>query len=203
MIPLIINLFSILSVALLTESAHALEQPKFEVIEQMEGVEIRRYESRIVARTLMSGDFDDAGNRGFRRLAGYIFGGNETGNKIAMTAPVDMAAANGKSEGRYWITFGMPNEYDLSELPHPEDRRVELLVEPEKYMAVLKYKGGWSEARFNKNRLRLLETMEQSMDWVMQGEPVWARYNPPFTPGFLKRNEVAIEVVRGRVVTHD
>ena len=111
--------------------------------------------------------------------------------KIPMTAPV-----NQERSGEKWrITFLMPAQYTLETLPEPLDSRVELRTVPERLMGVLKYSGTWSQSRYE-------EKTEQLMEWIARrglkqaGEPVFARYNPPFTPWFLRRNEVLIPVDR-------
>ena len=109
--------------------------------------------------------------------------------EIAMTAPV----AQEKVGDRYRITFVMPSEYTLESLPQPIDPRIRLRAEPERRVAAIRYSGFWRRARY--------EDHERSLyDWIQQrglepiGEPVWARYDPPFTPWFLRRNEILIEV---------
>jgi hypothetical protein len=184
----------------------ALEQPAFDLIDEIGDLQIRRYESYIVARTLVDGDFSEVGNQGFKRLAGYIFSGNKDDQKIAMTAPVGLTrqtqALNGDAERsdavegeKYWVTFSMPQKYSIEELPGPNDEQIEIVEVPEKYIAVVRYKGNWSEERYRKHATKLLSLVEQSTSWLQQGEVTWARYNPPFMPGFMRTNEVAIEVV--------
>jgi len=183
----------------------ALEQPAYQLVEEFGDLQIRRYEPMIVARTLVDEDFDDAGNEGFRRLAGYIFGGNVDDQRIAMTAPVGLSPVeiSGRAEQSeadvYWITFSMPGKYDMDTLPVPDDSRVELVAEPERYVAVVRYKGGWAQSRYRTHEARLLALVDELSGWAKKGEVSWARYNPPFVPGFLKTNEVAIEVVPAHV----
>ena len=178
----------------------ALEQPEFELVDEIGELQIRRYQPVIVARTLVGGSFDEVGNQGFKRLAGYIFGGNESDQKIAMTAPVGLTP-EGDADERYWITFSMPSEHSVEELPTPNDARVEITEESERFVAVVRYKGNWSEKRYREHESRLLALVEQSRSWIRNGEVTWARYNPPFVPGFMRTNEVAVEVFpfgRGR-----
>lgn len=180
----------------LAQGAAAIEQPGFELTEEIGDLEIRRYEQHIVARTLVGSSFKDAGNEGFRRLAGYIFGDNNLDQKIAMTAPVALTPEplDGKDE-QFWVTFSMPSEYGFDELPEPDDDRVEVESVPIRYMAVLPYRGNWSEKRYRKHEAKLLSLLENVGAWRITGEPTWARYDPPFMPGFMRSNEVAIEVV--------
>ena len=183
-----------------TQQASALEQPRYEVVERFKTVEIRKYQSHLVARTLVSGAFDKAGNRGFKVLAGYIFGGNHGDKNIAMTAPVGLrpSAVNHRdSEGRsFWITFSMPSEYSIASLPQPNSEAVELSVVPEQYLAVLAYKGSWSEKRYLSFVDSLKQTLAQQKTWESQGDTSLLRYDPPFVPRFLRDNEVSVEVVQ-------
>jgi hypothetical protein len=187
-----------MAIAGLTQEAAAIEQPGFEVAEEIGDLEIRRYEQQIVARTLVGSSFKEAGNEGFRRLAGYIFGNNDLDQKIAMTAPVRLTAApqeRAKEDEQFWVIFSMPSEYEFDELPQPDDTRVQVETMPIRYMAVLPYRGNWSEKRYRKHEAKLLSLLEDVSSWRITGEATWARYDPPFMPGFMRSNEVAIEVV--------
>jgi effector-binding domain-containing protein len=184
----------------------AIEETKYKVIESEGDFELRQYPPHRVAETLVEGDFIEVGNEAFRRLAGYINGQNRRKQTIPMTAPVSQegdsvkipmtAPVNQEREGEKWrITFLMPAQYTLETLPEPLDSRVELRTIPERRMAVLKYSGTWSKSHYE-------EKKEQLMKWIERrglkqiGEPVFARYNPPFMPWFLRRNEVLIPVDR-------
>jgi hypothetical protein len=197
-----------LGTVLLGRDAQAIEETKFKVIESEGKFELRQYASHIVAETFVEGDFNEVGDEAFRRLAGYINGQNRRKQTIPMTAPVSQEADSVKismtapvsqeRSGEKWrITFLMPAEYTLETLPEPLDSRVELRKVPERLMAALKYSGTWSRSRYE-------ERKEQLMEWIEKcglkqiGEPIFARYNPPFLPWFLRRNEVLIPVERPR-----
>jgi len=186
--------------------AQAIEETKYEVIESEGEFELRQYSAHVVAETFVEGDFGKAGNEAFNRLAGYINGQNRRKQTIPMTAPVSQevdsvkipmtAPVNQERAGEKWrFTFLMPSEYTLETLPEPLDSRVELKRMPERLMAALKYSGTWSRSRYE-------ERKEQLMEWISRrglkqiGESVFARYNPPFMPWFLRRNEVLIPVDR-------
>ena len=182
----------------------ALEQPKYTVIEKKGDFELRYYKSHIVAETFVEGDFDEAGNRGFQRLAGYIFGKNRTAQKISMTAPVSLEVVSEKiamtapvsqqsKDGMWRITFLMPAEYILETLPAPLDSNVMLQEVPGALMAAMKYSGTWSQGRYEKKKAHL-ETLIRERALQIVGEPIFARYDPPFKPWFLRRNEVLIPV---------
>ena len=173
-------------------SVAAIYKPDYIVLERINGLEIRQYPSLIVARTFVKGNFGEAGNMAFKRLAGYIFGGNSNDEKIAMTAPVTQTPDE-IEPGAYWVSFFMPPEYDLSALPKPFDGKVEVTRVPEAKMAVITYKGGWGREKYNLNEERLI-TLIGGTSWRPLGEPVWARYNSPFMPSFMRSNEVMIAV---------
>ena len=187
----------VLSMVFATELLNAIEQPEFELVEEVGELQIRRYQAHIVARTLVTGSFSKSGNLGFRRLAGYIFGGNGQDQEIAMTAPVGLQSNDERSaDSQYWITFSMPGEYSMDQLPTPDDNRVDIVEVPERYLAVLRYRGNWSEERYRAHEAQLLSLIEKDASWVKQGDPSWSRYDPPIVPSFMRTNEVAIEVSR-------
>jgi len=203
---------NLLLIAAIGNTAMAIEEPKYEVIKKFEGFEIRRYEPMIVAETEVTGDFDDVGNDAFDILAGYIFGKNEESLKIEMTAPVNQkplfdtvesgtattlvsqsSSSDPKRSGEYLITFVMPSEFTLETLPKPKDDRVHLKEIPEKLMAAKSYSGSWSREKYLKHETALLEGVKQA-GYEIIGDPIFARYNSPFTLPLLRRNEVLVEV---------
>jgi hypothetical protein len=109
------------------------------------------------------------------------------GQKIAMTAPVGQEAVS----NRWAVTFMMPGSSTLATLPAPTDERVQLRAVPARRMAAVNYSGTWSRKRYERNLGRLREWMNANR-LVADGAPVWARYNPPFTPWFLRRNEILV-----------
>ena len=184
----------------------AIEETKFKVIEREGKFELRQYASHIVAETFVEGDFSEVGNEAFRRLAGYINGQNRRKQTIPMTAPVSQEAdsvripmtapVNQEKAGERWrFTFLMPAEYTLETLPEPLDSRVELKKVSERLMAALKYSGTWSQSRYEEKEKLLMERIERR-GLKQIGQPIFARYDPPFLPWFLRRNEVLIPVER-------
>jgi hypothetical protein len=185
----------------------SVKEPKYTVKASDGDFELRRYASRVVATTEVPGDWGEAGSEGFRRLGGYIFGKNRGRAKIAMTAPVGqqrgevepakiaMTAPVGQQRhGDLWtVTFTMPEGETLSTLPAPEDARVLLRELPPALVAVVRFSGGWSDERMS-------ERGEALRGWVAArglraiGEPEVNRYDPPFMPWFLRRNEVWFKV---------
>ena len=178
----------------------AIEQAKYTVLLKSSAFELRQYQPQIVAGTFVAGEFEQVGNIAFRRLVAYISGSNrkkesmpmtapvtqETqSEKIAMTAPVNQE----KNDGKWWITFLMPSKYSLKTLPEPLDSKIELKEIPARIMAVIKYSGTWNKERYQAKEI-LLRNWIQKLPWKIVGEPVFARYDPPFKPWFLRRNEI-------------
>ena len=164
-------------------------------------IEIRSYAPMIIAETVVEADtLGDASSEGFRRLAGYIFGGNRTRESMDMTAPVqsekmDMTAPVGTigEAGRYTISFVMPSKYTMETLPIPNDPRVQTRQVPARKIAALVFSGFWSASNFSR-RTEALKAYLKAEAIEAVGEPQVARYNMPLTPWFLRRNEVLVEI---------
>jgi hypothetical protein len=106
-----------------------------------------------------------------------------------MTAPVAQSA----TAGGYVIQFAMPREWTLKTLPEPNDRRVTLREIPARTIAVLAYSGTWSQSRYEEHLKKLQDALKKAgLSW--HGEPMWARYDPPWKPWFWRRNEVMVEL---------
>lgn len=163
----------------------AIEEPEYEVLSEVGDVEFRRYAPYIVAEVTVSGDAAD--RRAFRLLAGYIFGKNDAGEKMAMTAPVETRGDE--------HAFVMERKYSIETLPRPEDDRVQLRTRPARTVAVRQFSGGWSDRNINRHREALLDDLAL-LGVEITGEPELARYNSPFTPWFLRRNEIIVPVDR-------
>lgn len=179
----------VLVLMFMSHNGFAIEEPAYTVLETIEGLEIRSYEGYWVAQKLVAGDFDDAGSEAFRPLVSYLSGDNATGEKIQMTAPVQQRSIG----ERHAVTFVMPRRTTADGLPDPEDQTVTLQQVPAQMVAALRYSGGWQEERYRKFEQQLLSQLAAT-DYVVCGATVWARYNPPFWPGFLRRNEVLVPV---------
>ncbi len=189
------------------EKTMAIEKAEYSVVEKEGNFELRQYEPYIVAETIVEGDFDEVGKEGFRRLFDYISGKNRKKQSISMTAPVSQEEDSEKISmtapvnqvrvgNKYRITFLMPAKYTMETLPEPLDTRVKLKEIPGQLIAAIRYSGTWSRDRYEEKRSRLQALMRQK-DLEPAGEPVFARYNPPFMPWFLRRNEVLIPVKNG------
>lgn len=163
-----------------------VNEPPYQVVETLEnGVEIREYSGQIWAVTS-----DDDQNRGFSRLFRYISGENEGGVKIEMTAPVVTGAAGGE----LFIAFIMPEGLNLEDAPSPRDDRVRIEAVKERRMAAIAFSGYATEDK----RERYLATLEEALKGrgiEAEGEAFLMQYNDPWTPPFMRRNEVASEVI--------
>jgi hypothetical protein len=183
---------------------YAIDEPAYEVTGKLGAVEFRQYAPYVVAEVLVTGSATEAGNKAFRILAGYIFGKNKGEKKLAMTAPVMQTAAPVKlgmtapvmqttAPGGYLVKFVLPSGVTFDTAPEPLDQRVILRQVPLTRVAVIRYSGFWSDANYDKHLAQLQEVLRNAhMTW--SGEPVYSRYNPPFTPWFLRRNEIWLQL---------
>ena len=182
----------------------ALEETEYTVMLKDGDFELRRYKPHIVAETHLEGDFDEVGSVGFRRLYKYISGNNRPQKDIAMTAPVGQTneaqeiamtapVSQDQADGHWRVTFMMPAEFTLATLPEPLDPEVKLRQAPARLMAAYRYSGTWSRTRYLEREKLLREWLEAN-GLREAGSPVFARYDPPFMPWFLRRNEVLIPV---------
>jgi hypothetical protein len=166
-----------------------VETVKYEVIREIGKVEIRSYPKMIVARVKDSSD-------AFNLLYRFITGENRQKAKVKMTSPVvsqqvEMTSPVLSETGA--MAFVMPKEYTLETTPEPLDKHVEIVEIPARLIAALCFSGGWSEAHFEKETQKLLDALAEAKIKT-KGNVFTMLYNPPFIPGFLRRNEVAIEV---------
>lgn len=186
-------------------TSHA-EQAKYSVLTKADGYEIRDYPAHIAAQTTVEGVSvnGDAFNKGFSIIAGYIFGGNVKKQNIAMTAPVAAQGSSekiamtvpvtGKPQGTSQvISFVMPSGYTLETLPTPNDPRIRLVEVPEQKIAALRFSGYRTDARFEKMRAQLFADLARDNITVI-GTPIFAGYNPPWTPPWMNRNEIMVQV---------
>jgi hypothetical protein len=193
-----------LAVVLVAGPAMAVEEPHFRTALRDGAFEVRDYPELVVAEVTVTGSQKDAANKGFRLLAAYIFGANtrrqavamtapvaqkRVGEKIAMTAPV----AQTEVDGTWVVRFTMPSAYRLESLPEPENRTVQLRrVAPER-VAVLRFSGLASPRDVDARTADLLSSA-RSHHLRTVGAVTLAQYNPPWTPWFMRRNEVMVAV---------
>ena len=188
----------------------ATEEPSYTVIKKSASFELRTYAPKIIAETTVSGDLDDASSAGFKLIADYIFGNNTApagGNeKISMTAPVTMEATSNsqskkismtapvtmeQADGKWRMHFVMPSEYTMNTLPKPNNSAVTLREIPKSNYAVNRFSWLAGEEKVAQKTKELLAWMK-SNNITPTGKPELARYDPPRTLPFLRRNEIMI-----------
>jgi len=218
-IYLVPTLFILVSVWIYGTTAMAIEEPSYEVIEKSEQFEIRHYAPVIVAEVVVDGDMSTASSRGFRLIAGYIFGKNSkitqeqvtsrtspsegaqsthTSEKIAMTVPVTVEPQGTLSPdfdtAKVWrVQFTMPKQFTLDTLPIPSDPAVKLRQIPGKRFAAMQYTGLNGEEKVSEKATLLLSWLA-TKNITPLGPPQLARYNPPWSLPFLRRNEILVEI---------
>lgn len=184
------------------------EEPPHTSRRLTDAVEIRRYEPRIAAQTVVDADEEQARQEGFRRLARYIFGGNGGNQQVAMTAPVSQSPKGSQkiamtapvsstpgSDG--WVVrFFMPAEWTMDTLPKPDDERVTLTEVPAETVAVLRFSGGRGRDDVAP-QMAALESALRAHDIGILSEPMAWFYDPPWTLPPLRRNEVVVVVPEG------
>ncbi len=170
----------------------ALETPQYEVVTIHDGFEIRHYSEMIIATTSVNSDYRSSASSGFRRIANYIFGGNDKEMKIAMTAPV---ITDCPSEGleTYNISFVMPREHSMKDLPRANTSKVSIKKEVLGEVAVMAFGGRASESRskaFQKKFVKLL----QLNNIETQGGFMVAQFNAPYVPPIFRKNELMVRI---------
>lgn len=200
-----------LLISALPAMSHAVEEPGYQVIRKIEPIELRRYAPYVVAEVVLNTTPESAGNQAFPILAGYIFGKNKGERKLPMTAPVIQTAApviqtaapvrlemtapvtQSTVAGGTLVQFVLPKDITLATAPEPIDERVRLREVPATTWAVIRYSGSWSQSNYE-DHLTQLKSLLETAGVATRGEPVLARYDPPFMPSFLRRNEIWLEV---------
>ncbi len=192
---------------LLGTLAMATEEPPFTVKSAQGEFEIRDYLALVAAEVTVTGDRKDASGKGFRLLAGYIFGDNTRKQSIAMTAPVTQAAAASEKiamtapvlqtggNGSWVIRFIMPHGSTLETLPRPNNPQVHLVAIPPARMVVVKFSGLARQDDVDAKTAALSRFVTAQHLQVI-GPPSLAQYDPPWTLWFMRRNEVMIPVAQ-------
>lgn len=184
----------------------SVEEAPYELIRKDKQFEIRKYAPLVVVETRVSASYKEAGSMAFRKLFAYISGENEGSEKIAMTSPVIAneensgesiamtAPVTSQKEGDEWrYRFVLPQSYSLDNAPRPLNPDVSLAEVPEKQVASLRYSGR-STRKAQVKQAETLGNWIASQGLVMQSEPRWAGYNPPWTLPWFRRNEVLIDI---------
>ena len=201
-----VNIFSLLIFIFWGTNLSALEEPKYSVLKEYENFEIRNYDSYLVAEVDIEGSYNKTGNEAFRILAGYIFGDNQSSTKMNMTAPVESEAIqssermnmtapvfSNKNVNGYTYRFVMESKYTQETLPVPNNSKIRITEIKNRVMAVISFSGRWSQKNFEKHEQILVNDLKNEGIGVAS-EAIYARYNAPFTPWFLRRNEIMFEI---------
>ena len=201
-----VNIFSLLIFIFWGTNLSALEEPKYSVLKEYENFEIRNYASYLVAEVDIEGSYNKSGNEAFRILAGYIFGDNQSSTKMNMTAPVESEAIqtsermnmtapvfSNKNVNGYTYRFVMESKYTQETLPVPNNSKIRITEIKDRVMAVISFSGRWSQKNFEKHEQILVNDLKNEGIGVAS-EAIYARYNAPFTPWFLRRNEIMFEI---------
>ncbi len=185
----------------------AVERPKYSVESSEPPFEVRDYGPTIVAVVHVEGARSAAVNAGFRILAGYIFGGNQTADKISMTAPVTQSAGQtipmtapveqNVAQAGWEVRFTMPAAYTLGALPKPTDARVHLVSVPRRRMAAVTFSGFWSDSNLQSHQAQLRQFLQRHA-LIAVSAPTYAYYDPPWTPWFWRTNEVLVEITAAK-----
>lgn len=165
------------------------EQP-YTLVHEYDGFELRHYPDYVLVQVEVEGDFMRAGNVAFGPLVSYISGNNSASQKIAMTAPVLQET---REDHSHIVSFVLPEGMDISQVPVPRNARVTTKHVPAHYAAAKKFGGGWNAERFQFSGENLVHQVHQA-GLVTEGNVYYARFDPPWKPWFLKRNEVLIAV---------
>ncbi|WP_255151996.1 SOUL family heme-binding protein [Halorarius halobius] len=174
------------------------ERVPYETLDRVDGVELRRYPTTLTVETVAPST-----GEAFGRLFRYIDGGNDGGAEIAMTAPVATGAEiamtapveTDDAEEGVRMAFYLPADYEYETAPRPTDDRVALVERPARTLAVLSFSWWATDGRVARKQRDLLAALD-SADVAVAGEPFCMQYDPPWTPPFLRTNEVAVEVRR-------
>lgn len=165
------------------------EMHAYTIVKDYKAFEIRKYEPALFSYVVMKSDrYKDVSNKGFRLLAGYIFGGNEKNQKISMTSPVTMSMDDSVT-----MKFKIPDGMSLENMPNPNNPDVRFASEPEKMMAAIRF-GGWTtDERIEEYTEKLRALLDQN-EIKHTDNFSYLGYNPPFEV-INRRNEIVVEVV--------
>lgn len=165
------------------------EQP-YTVLTTHDGFEVRHYPDHVLVQVDVTGDFMRAGSIAFGPLVSYISGNNARGQKIAMTAPVLQKTHSDES---HTVSFVLPAGMSIADVPVPQNARVSAVHVGAHNVAAVKFGGGWNGDRFQENGELLLKKVQRA-GLTPVGDVYYARFDPPWKPWFLKRNEALVAV---------
>ncbi len=198
------SLLSIFALTTFAMPSHATEEPDYQITRKLADAEVRQYSSYTVAEVVVAGPAREAGSQAFPILSGYIFGKNKGERKFAMTAPVTQTSAPIKMEmtapvtqsatpGGFLVQFVLPKGVTVESAPEPLDARVQLREVSPKQVGVIRYSGLWSASNDAKHLAKLEAALTAAkLSWT--GDALYARYDAPFMPWFMRRNEIWLQL---------
>lgn len=183
--------------------------PNYKVLSSHHSIQVRQYPELIIAEVNVSGNRNEAANKGFRMLANYIFGdnripGQDKNEKIAMTAPVIQQSSQkiamtapvvqqSTADQQWQVRFIMPAKFTLQTLPKPNNRNILIVQQPARKVIAIRFSGRLTNESFQKH-LKTLQEYIAKNDIKVQGQPIFAYYNPPWTLPFMRRNEIVYAI---------
>ncbi|MFM6963736.1 MAG: SOUL family heme-binding protein [Micrococcales bacterium] len=168
------------------------EQQPFDILAKHGDVEIRRYPAYVLVQAKSRGEFMRAGNQAFSPLLSYISGSNAGGQKISMTAPVLQSTEN---HDEHTVSFVMPAGFKPDSSAQPLSRELTVVEVDGHFAAAIRFKGSWDAERFEAMGQELMRRVHE-LGLQPLGELYWARFDPPFKPGFMKRNEAIVKIAQ-------
>lgn len=178
--------------------AAAKEAAEYTVVMKQRDFEVREYVPHVLAETFIDEESDEVGTAAFGRLSEYVAGHNTSGQTIKMKGPITQDVENrgmavASPAKRRTVRLMLPLSHSLETLPQPNDPEVVLRVVSARHMAAISYSGGWNEKGFRRNKDGLNAWLQEK-GLNATGEAVWARYNAPYMPWFLRRNAVLMPI---------
>lgn len=202
-LSIIILIFGVLMTT--NHTTEAYESPNYKVLEKEGKVEIRQYDDAMIAQVTVTGDRKESSNKAFRILFKYISGDNQSKDSIKMTAPViqqpqsqkiSMTAPVSQQEnpdGSWDVAFFMPKNFTKETLPDPNDERIKIIELSQDRLATIRFSGMYSTSNFLKHDQKLLNYLKAN-NLTFKPNPIYAYYNSPFTPWFMRRTEIMYQL---------
>lgn len=185
---LLLGLVFLFAQFVITRNSDSVEKNNYVLVKSFPEFEIRKYPSMIVAKSVIpSNTYENSSSKGFRKLAGYIFGGNEENTQIAMTSPVIMDMSDSIT-----MSFIMPNNINASNAPNPKDSSVIIETRASEIVAVIQF-GGWASDEKIEQKTKELQALLKEKKIEYYGSPIYMGYNPPYQI-INRKNEIALRI---------
>ena len=190
------RILTIIALLFATPAWAEYEQPSYNLVFQQDGLEIRDYAPAVVVETQVVASRRDAAGDAFRSLFNYISGNNDASLEIPMTSPVAQTYAGRERDnvsGKWAVRFFLPRDLSAEAIPEPLQLGVNIVTLSAQRFASVSFKGTQNDKKVAKNRARLREFIAQN-GYRVSGQPVYAFYDPPFVPWFLRDNEILLPI---------